>query len=82
MCGELQYTMERAVIMMEGDVLSATDLIFFADRNRRAGTQRAQRHEPRCGGKNTILRVIEKHHGNISKAAENWASPERHCTAD
>ncbi|HNA00061.1 MAG TPA: sigma-54 dependent transcriptional regulator [Ferruginibacter sp.] len=67
---ELQYTMERAVIMMEGDVLSATDLIFSP-----IETAVQEHNEPKDMNlgvveKNTILRVIEKHHGNISKAAK------------
>ncbi|HPH85705.1 MAG TPA: sigma-54 dependent transcriptional regulator [Ferruginibacter sp.] len=66
---ELQYTMERAIIMSESDVLTATDLIF-------SPIESASGNEPETRDlnlgvmeKNTILKVIEKHNGNISKAA-------------
>jgi DNA-binding NtrC family response regulator len=67
---ELQYTMERAVIMSEGEVLSANDLIFSPIEN--AVQAAAETRDMNLGvvEKNTILRVIEKHHGNISKAAK------------
>jgi len=67
---ELQYTMERAVIMSEGKMLSATDLIFSPLES--AAKKEAEHVELNLGvvEKNTILRVIEKHHGNISKAAK------------
>ena len=67
---ELQYTMERAVIMSEGDVLSATDLIFSPIES--AVQEKAETRDMNLGvvEKNTILRVIEKHNGNISKAAK------------
>ncbi len=67
---ELQYTIERAVIMAEGDELKASDLLFspieFATE---------QQDEPKETNlstveKNTILKVIEKHNGNITKAAK------------
>jgi DNA-binding NtrC family response regulator len=67
---ELQYTMERAVIMSEGEVLSAPDLIFSP-----IESVAVQEEEPRGFNlsmveKNTILQVIEKYNGNISKAAK------------
>ena len=67
---ELQYTMERAVIMSEGDILSATDLIFSPIES--AVQEKAETRDMNLGvvEKNTILRVIEKHNGNISKAAK------------
>jgi len=67
---ELQYTMERAVIMSEGNTLSATDLIFSPIES--AAEKETEQKELNLGvvEKNTILRVIEKHHGNISKAAK------------
>lgn len=67
---ELQYTIERAVIMADGDVLQAKDLIFSPiessiqeDENEPAETKLS------AVEKNTILKVIEKHNGNITKAA-------------
>ncbi len=67
---ELQYTMERAVIMMEGEMLSANDLIFSPIES--AVQENAEIKDMNLGvvEKNTILRVIEKHNGNISKAAK------------
>jgi two-component system, NtrC family, response regulator HydG len=67
---ELQYTMERAVIMSEGEELTASDLIFSP-----IETVEKKEEEPKelnlsSVEKNTILRVIEKHSGNISKAAK------------
>jgi len=68
---ELQYTMERAVIMSEGETLSSTDLIFSPIESAALQAQ-ADTRDLNLGvvEKNTILRVIEKHHGNISKAAK------------
>lgn len=67
---ELQYTIERAVIMADGDVLQAKDLIFspiessvVEDEYEPAETKLS------AVEKNTILKVIEKHNGNITKAA-------------
>lgn len=67
---ELQYTMERAVIMAEGETLTADDLIFSPIEN--AVQEAAETRDMNLGvvEKNTILRVIEKHNGNISKAAK------------
>lgn len=67
---ELQYTMERAVIMSEGETLSANDLIFSPIES--AVQENSEQKDMNLGvvEKNTILRVIEKHHGNISKAAK------------
>ncbi|MBZ5855834.1 sigma-54-dependent transcriptional regulator [Flavihumibacter profundi] len=67
---ELQYTIERAVIMAEGDELKASDLLFspieFAtDQNEEPSELKLSAIE-----KNTILKVIEKHNGNITKAAK------------
>jgi two-component system, NtrC family, response regulator HydG len=67
---ELQYTMERAVSMAEGETLTAEDLIFSPIEN--ALQEAAETRDMNLGvvEKNTILRVIEKHNGNISKAAK------------
>jgi DNA-binding NtrC family response regulator len=67
---ELQYTMERAVIMSESETLTAEDLIFSPIET--AVEEAAENRDLNLGvvEKNTILRVIEKHNGNISKAAK------------
>ena len=66
---ELQYAIERAVIMAEGRHLKEEDLIFSA----------IEKHQDSFGfqdmkldniEKNAILTVIERNHGNISKSAK------------
>ena len=66
---ELQYVLERCVIMAEGNTLEADDLVFSA----------IEHHTPSPSNKivnlealekNTILGVIEKNNGNISKSAK------------
>lgn len=68
---ELQYAMERAVIMSEQDVLTADEITFSPLEN--SNTQQAEKETPlhlQTLEKNTILKVIEKHEGNISRAAK------------
>ena len=67
---ELQYTMERAVIMSEGPVLSASELIFSPIESVASKEEEPKDLNLSSVEKNTILRVIEKHHGNISRAAK------------
>lgn len=69
---ELQYTIERAVIMAEGDVLQAKDLIFSPIESAMPKTDESQDADLKLSTieKNAILKVIEKHNGNISKAAK------------
>jgi len=66
---ELQYTIERAVIMAEGNMLTAKDIIFSPIESS-VVTEEVQHTNLGAVEKNTILRVIEKHSGNISKAAK------------
>jgi len=67
---ELQYTVERAVIMADEDVLQAKDLIFSPIESQ--PVQELEPAEMKLSSieKNTILKVIEKHSGNITKAAK------------
>jgi two-component system, NtrC family, response regulator HydG len=67
---ELQYTIERAVIMAEGDVLQAKDLIFSPIESGQPHADEPQELKLSTIEKNAILKVIEKHNGNISKAAK------------
>jgi DNA-binding NtrC family response regulator len=67
---ELQYTIERAIIMADEDELEAEGLIFSPLESARARDDEPQELHLSTIEKNTILRVIEKHHGNISKAAK------------
>jgi len=67
---ELQYTIERAVIMCDGTVLQARDLIFSPIESAPAEDPEPTEMKLSAIEKNTILRVIEKHNGNITKAAK------------
>lgn len=67
---ELQYTIERAVIMCENERLQASDLIFSPIESIKEVPAELQDFTLSTIEKNTILKVIEKHNGNISKAAK------------
>jgi len=67
---ELQYSIERAVIMADGDILKADDIIFSPIESSAAVESEPSELKLSAVEKNTILKVIEKHHGNISKAAK------------
>lgn len=67
---ELQYIIERAVIMTEGDVIKADDLIFSPIEFVSIESRTEDELKLSAVEKNTILRVIEKNNGNISKAAK------------
>jgi two-component system, NtrC family, response regulator HydG len=67
---ELQYTIERAVIMADADVLQAKDIIFSPLESGTPDFNEPAEMKLSAVEKNTILRVIEKHHGNITKAAK------------
>jgi DNA-binding NtrC family response regulator len=67
---ELQYTMERAIIMSDDDVLKEKDLLFSPIENSIAQTSEQDDYKLSTIEKNTILHVIEKHNGNITKAAK------------
>ena len=67
---ELQYTIERAVIMSDGDVLEAKDIIFSPIEQKMELEVEPIEMNLSSLEKNTILKVIEKNQGNISKAAK------------
>lgn len=67
---ELQYTIERAVIMSEGKSLMPSDLIFSPIETATSDMQGEENLNLDSVQKNTILLVIEKHHGNITRAAK------------
>ncbi len=67
---ELQYTVERAVIMADGEVLKANDIIFSPIESVKPEDDEPVELNLNSVEKNTILKVIEKHNGNISKAAK------------
>jgi transcriptional regulator with PAS, ATPase and Fis domain len=67
---ELQYIIERAVIMSDSNLLEAKDLIFSPIES--GAQELSEQGETTLSvvEKNTILKVIEKHSGNITKAAK------------
>lgn len=67
---ELQYIIERAVIMADDSVLKAEDLIFSPIENAAEADEQQDPTTLSTVEKNTILKVIEKHSGNITKAAK------------
>jgi transcriptional regulator with PAS, ATPase and Fis domain len=67
---ELQYAIERAVIMAESNILSASDILFSPIESAHMEMERLEFSNLGAVEKNTILKVIEKNNGNISKAAK------------
>lgn len=67
---ELQYIIERAVIMADSDVLEAKDLLFSPIESNKAADTEDDTTKLSDVEKNTILKVIEKHNGNITRAAK------------
>jgi DNA-binding NtrC family response regulator len=67
---ELQYTIERAVIMSEDNVIRENDLIFSPLESQPVEINDEPDMRLSTVEKNAILRVIEKHQGNITKAAK------------
>ena len=67
---ELQYSIERAVIMADENLLQANDIIFSPIETSKKIEDLPSELKLSSIEKNTILKVIEKHSGNISKAAK------------
>ncbi|HEA30669.1 MAG TPA: sigma-54-dependent Fis family transcriptional regulator [Leeuwenhoekiella sp.] len=65
---ELQYALERAIIMTEIDLLKDEDLVFSPIESTPAATGIKETNLDAVE-KSTILKVIEKNSGNISKSA-------------
>lgn len=66
---ELQYAIERAVIMANSPVLQASDLLFSPMEQTARPSESVETNLSDLE-KNTILRVIDKNNGNITKAAK------------
>ncbi len=68
---ELQYVLERAVIMTDGNTLKPDDLV-FSSIERSASTTNTEVKSLNLNDveKNAILTVLEKHKGNVSKSAK------------
>jgi two-component system response regulator HydG len=67
---ELQYVIERTVIMSEDDVISESDLIFSSLENQLQDEDNTADFRLSTVERNAIQKVIEKHSGNITKAAK------------
>ena len=67
---ELQYAIERAVIMADGSLLTARDILFSPIEAAPVEVDEIDQSNLSAIEKNTILKVIEKNNGNISKAAK------------
>lgn len=67
---ELQYALERAVIMNDGNTLSDDDLTFSAIENDMVVDKKPAISNLEDLEKATILNVIDKNNGNISKSAK------------
>ena len=67
---ELQYTIERAVIMAEDHLLKADDLLFSILESPTESKEIDDNIPLSTMEKNAILRVIEKNNGNITRAAK------------
>ena len=67
---ELQYTIERAVIMADDHLLKPDDLIFSILETPTDNEVEADNVPLSTLEKNAILRVIEKNNGNITRAAK------------
>ncbi|HEX3386495.1 MAG TPA: helix-turn-helix domain-containing protein, partial [Mucilaginibacter sp.] len=67
---ELQYTIERAVIMADSNTLKVDDMIFSILETPAETTIDDDNVPLSTLEKNAILRVIEKNNGNITRAAK------------
>jgi DNA-binding NtrC family response regulator len=68
---ELQYIIERVIIMSDSDLLEPEDIIFSPiESSSLNSTEENKETKLSAIEKNTILRVIEKNNGNITKAAK------------
>jgi len=67
---ELQYTIERAVIMADSNILKVDDLIFSILETPSENAVQDDNVPLSTLEKNAILRVIEKNNGNITRAAK------------
>lgn len=67
---ELQYTIERAVIMADDNLLKADDLIFSVLEAPTESIIDEDNIQLSTLEKNAILKVIDKHNGNITRAAK------------
>lgn len=67
---ELQYVIERAVIMCESNSIKPADIVFSPIETNEPVNTGAEQMNLNALEKNTILLAIEKNNGNITKAAK------------
>jgi len=67
---ELQYAIERAVIMSESETLKAEDIVFSPIEQKKTVNNTMPTYNLEDLERGTIMQVIEKHNGNISRAAK------------
>lgn len=67
---ELQYAIERAIIMADSDQIDEKDLLFSPLETPVTDMEEEADLKLSTMEKNTIMRVIDKHNGNISRAAK------------
>ncbi|BAO76510.1 sigma-54-dependent transcriptional regulator [Winogradskyella sp. PG-2] len=67
---ELQYVLERAVIMTDGSILEPEDLVFSSIERSTTSDSVSTTTNLDDIEKNTILTVLEKNKGNVSKSAK------------
>jgi DNA-binding NtrC family response regulator len=67
---ELQYIVERAVIMSEGASIQASDVVFSPIESADLPAEKEDSTNLSDLERRTILQVLENHSGNISKAAK------------
>ncbi|HEY0297976.1 MAG TPA: sigma-54 dependent transcriptional regulator [Arachidicoccus sp.] len=68
---ELQYAIERAVIMNDTNEIEAREIIFSPIEHRSENAEKILETNLVLVERNTILKAIERHDGNISKAAKD-----------
>lgn len=67
---ELQHAIERAIIMSDTDVLNPDDFFFLAQKPEANAAVEADNFNLDEVEKNVVQRAVNKHNGNISKAAK------------
>lgn len=67
---ELQHAIERAIIMSDSDTLNPDDFFFLAQKPENNTPVEADNYNLDDVEKNVIQRAVNKHNGNISKAAK------------
>jgi len=67
---ELQYAVERAVIMSDGEMLKGEDIVFSPIEQKQPANNSLSTHNLEDLERSAIEQVIDKHDGNISRAAK------------